>query len=55
MNNPNGEMERKDPLDNVFHRSMESSMASTAVRPPLALASPGTDPAPSAGNHVLRH
>lgn len=33
MNNHNDEMERKDPLDNVFHRSMESSMASTAVRP----------------------
>ena len=33
VNSSNNELARKDPLDNVFHRSMESSSASTAVSP----------------------
>ncbi|KAL8280865.1 hypothetical protein RQP46_006869 [Phenoliferia psychrophenolica] len=31
VNGSNNELARKDPLDNVFHRSMESSSASTAA------------------------
>ena len=32
LNNPVGASAKKDPSDNVFHRSMIGSMASTAVR-----------------------